>query len=282
MNLGIAYDFLRWEENDIINEAKNRQIRITPIYLKDFSININDGLNLDIDAVIQRGVSHSRAYTSTILFESKSLFVINPSHVLEICENKLYVTSVLAKNNIPVPRTGIAYNRDEAIKLAQKIGYPVVIKPIDGSWGRMVAKADDEDTLRSLLEYQEYSNTSFKSIFYIQEYVRKPNRDIRIFVIGDEVPVGIYRINEKNWRTNTALGARAEPLKIDDKLIDLSLKVKESIGGLFLGIDIFEDPLRGYLVDEVNGIPEYKNTVRVTGFNVSGKLLEKIAEVVKR
>ncbi len=282
MKLGIAYDFLRWEENDIINEAKKRQIKITPIYLKDFSFNINDGLNLDTDAIIQRGVSHSRAYTSTILFESKLLFVVNSSHVLEVCENKLYVTSVLAKNNIPVPKTGIAYNRDEAIKLAQKIGYPVVIKPIDGSWGRMVAKADDEDSLRSLLEYQEYSNTSFKNIFYIQEYVRKPNRDIRIFVIGDEVPVGIYRINEKNWRTNTALGARAEPLKIDDILIDLSLKVKEIIGGLFLGIDIFEDPVRGYLVDEVNGIPEYKNTARVTGFNVSGKLLEKIAEVVKR
>ncbi|MEM3833445.1 MAG: lysine biosynthesis protein LysX [Thermoprotei archaeon] len=282
MKLGIAYDFLRWEENDIINEAKNRQIKITPIYLKDFFVNINDGLNLDINAVIQRGVSHSRAYTSTILFESKLLFVVNPSRVLEVCENKIYTTAILAKNNIPVPRTGIAYNRDEAIKLAQKIGYPVVIKPVNGSWGRMVAKADDENSLKSLLEYQEYSNALFKNIFYIQEYVRKPNRDIRIFVIGDEVPVGIYRVNEKDWRTNTALGARAEPLKIDDKLIDLSLKVKESVGGLFLGIDIFEDPSRGYLVDEVNGIPEYKNTVRVTGFNVSGKLLEKIVEAVKR
>lgn len=282
MRLGIAYDLLRWEENDIINEARNRQIKITPIYLKDFSVSVDGGWSLDADAIIQRGVSHSRAYTSTILFETRSLFVVNPSRVLEVCENKLYTTAILTRNNIPTPKTGIAYNRDEAVKLAEKIGYPVVIKPIGGSWGRMVAKAEDEDSLKSLLEYQEYSNTMFKNVFYIQEYIRKPNRDIRIFVIGDEVPVGIYRINEKNWKTNTALGARAEPLKIDDKLIDLSLKVKESIGGLFLGIDIFEDPLRGYLVDEVNGVPEYKNTVRVTGFNVSGKLLEKIVEATKR
>lgn len=281
MNLGVAYDFLRWEENDIINEAKNKQINIIPIYLKDFSINISNGWNLNVDAIIQRSVSHSRAYTSTILFESQSIFVVNPSHVLEVCENKLYTSALLIKNKIPTPKTGIAYNRDEAIKVAQQIGYPVVIKPIDGSWGRMVAKADDEDSLRSFLEYQEYSTISFKNVFYIQEYVRKPNRDIRIFVIGDEVPVGIYRINERNWKTNTALGARAEPLKIDDELVDLSLKVKEIVGGLFLGIDIFEDESRGYLVDEVNGIPEYKNTVRVTGFNISGKLLEKIKEAVK-
>lgn len=282
MNLGIAYDFLRWEENDIINEAKNKQVNVIPIYLKDFSINISNGWNLNVDAIIQRGVSHSRAYTSTILFESQSIFVVNSSRVLEVCENKLYTSVLLIKNKIPTPKTGIAYNRDEAIKIAQQIGYPVVIKPIDGSWGRMVAKADDEDSLRSLLEYQEYSTISFKNVFYIQEYIRKPNRDIRIFVLGDEVPVGIYRINEKNWKTNTALGARAEPLKIDDELVDLSLKVRESVGGLFLGIDIFEDESRGYLVDEVNGIPEYKNTVRVTGFNISGKLLEKIKEVVKR
>jgi len=281
VNLGIAYDFLRWEENDIINEAKNRQINIIPIYLKDFSININNGWNLNVDTIIQRSVSHSRAYTSTILFESQSIFVVNPSRVLEVCENKLYTSALLIKNKIPTPKTGIAYNRDEAIKIAQQIGYPVVIKPIDGSWGRMVAKADNEDSLRSFLEYQEYSTTSFKNVFYIQEYIRKPNRDIRIFVIGDEVPVGIYRVNEKNWKTNTALGAQAEPLKINDELVDLSLKVKEIIGGLFLGIDIFEDESRGYLVDEVNGIPEYKNTVRVTGFNISGKLLEKIKEAVK-
>ncbi len=281
MNLGVAYDFLRWEENDIINEAKKRQIKITPIYLKDFAININNGWNIDVDAVIQRSVSHSRAYTSSIIFESQSLFVVNPSRVLEICENKLYTSALLIKNKIPTPKTAIAYNRDEAIRIAQQIGYPVVIKPIGGSWGRMVAKADDEDTLRSLLEYQEYSTVSFKNVFYIQEYIRKPNRDIRIFVLGDEVPVGIYRVNEKNWKTNTALGARAEPLRIDEELIELSLKVKESIGGIFLGIDIFEDESRGYLVDEVNGIPEYKNTARVTGFNISGKLLEKVIEVVK-
>ncbi len=146
----------------------------------------------------------------------------------------------------------------------------------------MCIRDRDEDILYSFLEYQEYTTSQFRQIYLVQEFVKKPNRDIRIFVMGDEAPVGIYRVNERNWKTNTALGARALPLKIDDELRDLALKVRDIMGGFFLGIDIFEDPERGYLVNEVNGVPEYKNTVRVNNFNVSSYLLNKLREWIKK
>jgi len=208
--------------------------------------------------------------------------VINDYLTLIKCENKLLTLSILSKHNIKTPRTFIAFSREKALELADKVGYPVVIKPIEGSWGRMVAKAIDRDSLNNFLEYQEYTTSQFRYAYFIQEFVKKPNRDIRIFVIGDEAPVGIYRVNERNWKTNTALGARAEPLKISEELRDLALKVKDVLGGFFLGIDIFEDPERGYIVNEVNGVPEYKNTVRVNNFNVSQYLINKISEWIRK
>ncbi|MCG2888684.1 MAG: lysine biosynthesis protein LysX [Sulfolobales archaeon] len=282
MRLGVAYDVLRWEERDLFSEAKKLGYDVRPLYIKDYADLIGNSISENLDAVIQRGVSHSRALVSTALLESQGLRVFNDSLTLVRCENKAITLSLLAKSGVSIPRTAIAFSKEKALEIARKLGYPVVIKPIEGSWGRMVAKAVDDDSLYSLMEYQDYTTLQFRTAYMVQEFVRKPDRDIRIFVIGDEAPVGIYRVNKTNWKTNTALGAKAEPLKIDSELRELALKVKDVIGGFFLGIDVFEDPDRGYVVNEVNGVPEYKNTVRVNNFNVSGFLLKKLAEVIKK
>jgi [lysine-biosynthesis-protein LysW]--L-2-aminoadipate ligase len=276
--LGISYDVIRWEERDLIEKAKKLGIEVFPIHIPSFDFNAIS----NVDVIIQRAVSFYHAISSTILMEERGNKVINPSATLQICENKLFTTSLLRRNNIMVPETRIAFSREKALEYARSIGYPVVIKPLMGSWGRMVAKADTEDSLEGLLEYAEYSRLPFYNVFYIQKYVKKPNRDIRVFVIGDEVPVGIYRVNEKNWKTNTALGARAEPLKIDGEINEIALKVKQVIGGFFLGVDLLEDKELGYLVSEVNGVPEYKNTVRVNNYDVSIKLLSSIKEIYRR
>ncbi|QGA55038.1 lysine biosynthesis protein LysX [Sulfolobus sp. E5-1-F] len=283
MKIGILYDMPRWEEKNLIEEGKKLGYQIITIYSKDFVLFSNE-LNIDKDAdiFIQRNVSHNRALITSFLVEQLGYPVINDHMTLSRCENKIFTTYILAKHNIPTPKTFIAFDKTNAMEYSKKLGYPVVIKPVEGSWGRMVAKADNPDVLYSYLEYQEFSSQKYKDIYYIQEFVNKPNRDIRIFVIGDEAPVGIYRVNENNWRTNTALGAKAYPLEIDEELKELALKVKEIIGGFFLGIDIFEDKDRGYLVDEVNGVPEYKNTVRVNNFNISKFLLEKAVKWVKK
>ena len=282
MRLGVAYDVLRWEERDLFSEARKLGYDVRPLYIKDYADLVGNSIGENLDAVIQRGVSHSRALISTTLLESQGLRVFNDSLTLVRCENKAITLSLLAKSGVSVPRTAIAFSKEKALEMARKLGYPVVIKPIEGSWGRMVAKAVDDDSLYSLMEYQDYTTLQFRTAYVIQEFVRKPDRDIRIFVIGDEVPVGIYRVNKANWKTNTALGAKAEPLKIDPELMELAMKVKDVIGGFFLGIDVFENPDRGYVVNEVNGVPEYKNTVRVNNFNVSGFLLKKLAEVNKK
>ncbi|MEL9970184.1 MAG: lysine biosynthesis protein LysX [Metallosphaera sp.] len=283
MILGISYDLLRWEERNIIEEGRKSGFKVIPIFTKDVTfLSSEDVPYQDVEAILQRNTSHSRAVSTSMLFETSGFKVFNDSLTLSKCENKLMTTFLLRSRGIPVPKTAIAFSREKALEVAKKLGYPVVIKPVEGSWGRMVARAQDEDTLRSLIEYQEFTTLQYKTIYYVQEYVNKPNRDIRIFAVGDEVPVGIYRENEKNWKTNTALGAIAKPLKIDEELKELTIKVKEVIGGFFLGIDVFEDKERGYLIGEVNGVPEFKNTVRVNQFNLSNFILHKLNEAIRR
>ncbi|TRM74817.1 lysine biosynthesis protein LysX [Sulfolobus sp. E1] len=283
MRIGLLYDILRWEEKNLVEESKKLGFKLYPLYTKDTVFFSNElKLNEDIDIFLQRNVSHNRALVTSFIIEQMGYHVINDYNNLILCENKIFTTYLLSKHNINVPKTYVAFNRISALEYAKKLGFPVVVKPVEGSWGRMVAKADNADTLYSYLEYQEFTNQKYKDIFYVQEFINKPNRDIRVFVIGDEVPVGIYRVNEGNWRTNTALGAKALPLKIDEEIREIALKVQKIVGGFFLGIDVFEDKERGYIVDEVNGVPEYKNTVRVNNFNLSEFLLKKIAEWVKR
>ncbi len=282
MKVGIVYDLPRWEEKNIIEEAKKEGNQVVPFYSKQSVFYSDTDFNLEADFFIQRNVSHSRAVMTSFLIGNQGVQIFNDYLTLIKAENKAFTTFILSRSDIKTPRTAVAFDKDGALSSASKIGYPVVIKPIEGSWGRMIAKASDDDSLRSFMEYQEFTSAYYKSIYYVQEFVKKPDRDIRIFIIGDDAPVGIYRVNSKNWRTNTALGAKAEPLRIDPELRELALKVKEKIGGFFLGIDVFEDKERGYVVDEVNAVPEFKNTVRVTSFNVSKYLITKLTEWYKK
>lgn len=281
MIISVAYDLLRWEEKDLISKIRSSGHKLAPIYLKDFSATLND-ISMESDAVVQRSVSHKRALLSSAIFEGANIFTVNNANTINLCQNKLISSMMLLKAGIRTPKTAIAFDENTALAVAKQIGYPVVVKPIEGSWGRMVAKADNEENLRTIIEYHKYTSTYFNSVFMIQEFVNKPNRDIRIFSIGDEAPVGIYRVNDKNWKTNTALGAKAEPLHPNEELRELAIKTSELFHGFFLGIDVFEDPKEGYIVNEVNSVPEYKNTVRVNNFDISSFLINKIKEVVKK
>lgn len=187
--------------------------------------------------------------------------------------DKVWTLSILNRNKIPVPRTAVVFSEEAALSAAERIGYPVVVKPIAGSWGRLVSLARDEEELRTIIEHRMSIPGIDSRAHLIQELVRKPGRDIRVMVVGGEVVAAIYRVCN-HWITNTARGGRAEPLKPDDELTDLSLRTAEVLGGEVLGIDVFEDPSRGYLVNEVNGVSEFKNLQRVTGVDVAGKIAE--------
>lgn len=281
MNIALVYDIARWEEKAIVEAAKKRSIRVEPLHLEVQPLTVGGRLPVEADVYLQRCLSHAKALSSTIALESMGARVVNSSKAISVAHDKLWTLVLLSKAGIPTPRTVVAFSEGSALRVAGSLGYPVVVKPTNGSWGRLVSLAEDEETLRVILEHRVYTNNPFLKVHMLQEFIRKPGRDIRVFVVGDEVPVAIYRVSN-HWITNTARGGRAQPAPVDEELRELSLKTAETLGVEIAGLDVFEDPERGYLVNEVNAVPDFRNTVAVTGYDLPGRIVEYLAHATRR
>jgi len=281
--IGLFYDHPRWEEKEIWRTAEALGHKVLPLNVEKIVLDLNKSAEWvnSADIFLQRSVSFYKAYTYSYYVEVFGGSVVNSSSTIWVCGNKFITTLLLSKAGIPVPKAYLASSRATALEIAETLGYPVVVKPIVGSWGRFVVKVDTRDSLDGILELKE-SLGAIYGLHYVQEFVKKPGRDIRVFVVGDSVPVAIYRVNKSYWKTNIALGASVEPLKVDGELEELALKVAKVVGGGVLGIDVFEDPERGYLVNEVNANTDFRNTVRVTGYNLARDIVEYIVGLAKR
>jgi [lysine-biosynthesis-protein LysW]--L-2-aminoadipate ligase len=206
---------------------------------------------------------------------------VNTARVAEICGNKLTTTAVLDAAGIAQPRTLAAFTPEAALDAIESIGYPVVLKPVVGSWGRMLSKINDRDAAESILEHKSTLGSYQHSIFYIQEYIEKPDRDIRAFVIGNRTVCAIYRISP-HWITNTARGGSADICPVTPELDDLCQRAAQAVGGGALAIDIIEDPQRGHLVNEINHTMEFHSTVPLTGIDLPGLLVEHALDIASK
>ncbi|MBL7170145.1 MAG: lysine biosynthesis protein LysX [Candidatus Aenigmarchaeota archaeon] len=284
MQIGLIVDRLRQDEKLIVEAARksNVDIKIIDSSSQFFDItNFEKNEFKDIDVFLQRSVSTLRGLYITKILEEYGFKVVNDFHSSLMCLDKLRCSVALAKNGIPTPKTLVAFTEKAALGAIKDLGYPVIIKPILGSWARLVAKVNDEDAAKSVLEDRQMMGVWY-SIFYLQKYVDKPNRDIRSTVIGDEVVAAIYRVNETgDWRTNTARGAKAVKCEITTELEELSLKSAEAMGQGMFGVDIMEDN-GNLVVHEVNHSFEFKNVQRVTGIDVAGKIVDYLKEVGKK
>jgi [lysine-biosynthesis-protein LysW]--L-2-aminoadipate ligase len=281
MRVGLAYDVIRFEEKSLVNAASNLGYAVEPIHVTRNEFWLNEPNGPKADFIIQRCVSHSRALASTAFFERNDIFVVNRLSVLRDAADKLITSCLLAKAGVPTPATVVVFSREKALEAARKIGFPVVVKPVSGSWGRNLARAYDEQSLSDIIELRENMPNPQMRVHYIQEYVDKPERDIRAFYVWGDVPVAIYRVS-KMWKTNTALGGKAQPCPVTDELRELVIKAGEAVGGGVLGVDVLESPAKGLLVNEVNGVVEFRNTVLVTGYDLPSKIIADTAKVVRR
>ncbi len=223
-----------------------------------------------LDVVLERSVSTSAGLVATQLFEAAGVRVINDYRTASTCADKISTALALAQNGVPQPITEIALGEDAALAAIERIGYPVVMKPPVGSWGRLLARINDRDAAEALIEHKTTLGGYQHHAFYIQEYIAKPQRDIRAFVVGTQVICAIYR-HADHWITNTARGGVASNCPITDDLATVcqqaALAVSGGQGGI-LAIDILEDPQRGFLVCEVNHTMEFRNSIDTTGINI--------------
>ncbi len=277
-HVAVLYTRLRVEEKWIFQALERKGVPYTRIHDgSHWMLLQNPAFWQQFDVVLARNLSYMRGLSMARVLESWGIPVVNPSHVAVVCGDKLATSAALARAGIPQPRTAVAFTPEAALQAIEELGYPVVLKPIFGSWGRMVVKLNDRDAAEAVLEHRAHLGSFHHNVFYIQEYVPKPGRDIRAFVIGDRVVTAIYRRAE-HWVTNTARGARGEVCPVTPELEDLVLRAAQAVGGGVLAIDVLEHPERGYLVNEVNHTMEFHTTVPLTGVDIPGMIVDYVLQ----
>jgi [lysine-biosynthesis-protein LysW]--L-2-aminoadipate ligase len=278
----LLFDRVRWEEKKLGARAVQMGIDLRMMDARELLLGTTDDTVGFVSVALQRCVSHSRGLHVAEYMESKGAKVINSSVVGRLCGDKLSTSMALARAGIPHPKTIACFSIEAAMRAAEDLGYPVVTKPINGSWGRNVAVLSDPRSLRSYLELRESSGNPEDHIYYLQEFVKIPGRDIRCVCVGDMVVASIYRYAEPGeWRTNVALGGRAEPCPLDARQKEIVLKAAQTVGGGVLGVDCMEGP-DGLMVHEINSNVEFKGASSATGADVAGRIIEYVKETASR
>ncbi len=271
--IGLLCSRIRVEEKLLIEDLQGRGLDFDLIDDRTVKFDIQKNGWRQYDVVLERCINHSRALFSLLLFRDWGVPTVNTYEVAENCGNKLLTTSALVRAGVPTPRTVIAFTPDSALEAIEEMGYPVVLKPGVGSWGRLLSKINDRDAAETVLEHKETLGSYHHSIYYIQEYIHKPGRDIRAFVIGGETVGAIYRASE-HWITNTARGGYASRCAVTPELNDLCLKAAAAVGGGVVALDLFEDPDRGLLINEINYTMEFRNSIDTTGVNIPARVID--------
>ena len=280
----IVFDRLRTEEKMLQKEAVNLGHDAVMLDAKITQIN-TDSKREDYDfgdVVLERCVSYFRGLHFTASLEFMDVPVLNKFDVANICGNKMFMTLLLKKNNIPTPKTYFSFSSESAAKNLEKVGYPLVIKPVIGSWGRGVMPIKDRDTMDAVFEIRDITDSPHDRIYYLQELIKRPPRDIRVITIGDEPIAAMYRKSSGGFKTNIALGADPEICEITKEMEDIATKASKAMGGGILGIDMMEDEKRGLVVHEVNNTVEFKGLAKVAQRNIPKEMIEFALNYVRK
>lgn len=271
--VAVVHDRLRPEERALVAALERAGAEVVRIYAPHWRWRTGDSAPPH-DLVLVRTLSHARTLAIGRALEASGATVVNPARVVETCGDKAATSAALAAAGVPQPRTVLAFSEEMVLDACEELGWPVVLKPVVGSWGRMVARLHDRDAVQAVLEHKRVLGGPGHQVFYLQEHVDKPGRDLRAFVVGDRVVAAIAREGE-DWRTNTARGATVRGVEVTPELARLALAAADAVagssGGGALAVDLLESE-RGLLVGEVNHGLEFRNSVEPTGVDIPGEL----------
>ena len=271
MKIGVLLSRIRIEEKLIFRAAEALGIEVLRIDDRDLVFDLGKPSFPVVDIVLDRGMVHSRAEYTLRILESWGIPAVNSYRATITCDNKFLTNMALIENDVPTLRTMLAYTPESALRAIEELGYPVVLKPNTGSWGRLLAKINDRDAAEAVLEHKETLGSYHHSIFYIQEYVQKPGRDIRAFVVGDRVVAASYR-NSEHWITNTARGGESTPCPVTPVIEELALGSARAVSADIAGVDIVETE-DGCKVIEINVGAEFHGLIETTSRDIAKEIV---------
>jgi len=270
MRIGFLHSLIRKDEKLLIAELRKRG-DVELVFLDDRRLVFDLEEQPELDVVLERSINHSRAMHALRLYEGVGIRCVNAYEVARRCGDKILTAASLRDGGVPQPEVRVAFTPESALAAIEELGYPVVLKPAVGSWGRLLSKINDRDAAETILEHKSILGSYHHSIFFIQKYIAKKGRDIRAFVVGDECIAAIYRSSE-HWITNTARGAIASNCPVTPELGALCVAAADAVGGGVLAIDLLESE-DGLLVNEVNYTMEFRNSIDTTGVNIPDKVI---------
>jgi [lysine-biosynthesis-protein LysW]--L-2-aminoadipate ligase len=272
MRIAVLCSRIRAEEKLLFSALERRNLDYVRIDDREQIFDLQQ-YDYPFDVVLERCIQHSRALYMLKIFGDAGVPTVNSYRAALTCGDKFLTTQALIHANVPTPRCLLAFTPESALAAMEQLGYPVVLKPVIGSWGRMVSKINDRDAAEAILEHRDVLGSYQHAIFYVQEYIEKPGRDIRSFVIGDECIGAIYRTSS-HWITNTARGGIASKCELTPELADLSLRAAHSVGSGVIAVDLLETLDGRLLVNEVNYTMEFRNSIETTGVDIPARIID--------
>jgi [lysine-biosynthesis-protein LysW]--L-2-aminoadipate ligase len=278
MKVGMLLSIVTREQKLLFDAAARRGLRFARLDDRNIVFDLKNG-RYEYDVVLERCINHSRALYALKILNERGVKTVNTYEVARVCGNKFLTTMALIQNGVPTPKARVAFTAEAALQAIEELGYPAVIKPAIGSWGRLIARVNDRNAAEAVLEHKETLGSYHHSVFYIQEYVPKPGRDIRSFVVDGETIAAIYRHSD-HWITNTARGGKASRCPVDGEVGEVSALAARAVGGGVVAIDLFETP-QGITVNEVNYTMEFRNSIEPTGVDIPGKIVDYLIRVAR-
>jgi len=282
--LGVLVSYLRTEEKLILANARERGIEVTPLFDKDLVLNFTArsgaASKVDVDVVLDRCVAHARAGYAIRTFERWGIPTLNTAESVQICDDKALNSIALEEAGVPTPKTILAFSLESALEALEIVGYPAVMKPVSGSWGRLLAKVNGPEQAKAIIGQKLELGSVHHGVFYIQEFVPKPDRDIRAYVVGDKVLAGSYRSSE-HWVTNAARGATSMPCPITPEIEDLALRACAAVKARLAGVDLIETP-NGLQIVEVNSGGEFRGLMSTTHVDIAAEIVSEALATAKR
>lgn len=283
LRLGVLVSYLRQEEKLILAAARARGMIVTPVFDRSLTLNLSAPTaaesGLDVDVLLDRSVVHSRAGYTLWAMNRWGIPTLNSAAAVTICDDKARASMVLEAAGIPSPKTFVAYSEESALEACEQLGYPAVLKPVTGSWGRLISRVNGPDQARAIIHQKSEHGSYHHEIFYIQEFVEKPGRDIRAYVIGGEIVAASYRTSE-HWITNAARGAVSVPCPVTPEIEELALRACAVVGARLAGVDLIETD-EGLKVIEINTGGEFKGLMTTTDRDIAGEIVEEAARVAR-
>ncbi len=280
MKIAILLSRVRVEEKLLLQAFDRAGLQPEVIDDREVIFDLHHNNWSQYDVVVERCVTQSRALYALRILNDWGVRTVNTHRVVQLCGDKLETSSALVRDGVPSPRIKVAFDPESALTTIEEMGYPVILKPVVGSWGRLLSKINDREAAETVLEHKDVLGSYQHSIFYIQEYIDKPARDIRSFVVGNENIAAIYRYSE-HWITNTARGGRAENCPVTPQIAELSLAAAKAVGGGVVAVDLLETQDGQFLVNEVNHTMEFRNSIDTTGVNIPAVVVDYVVKVAR-